>query len=171
MGKYFKFRDTFVFDDKWQLCYLHKGSNSESINWEELGRWDWVKTTYKIDLFTGDINEIFASFEWTYIKNMEIKRKVWKVTDLIEITEDLAIDIIKNNQLSVSYLLEVQTFKPVIFTEKPDESTPFNDFEKEPVILEEHDNSKAIWWECKNCWAKNVKWVDWTDWCNNCIPF
>ena len=120
--KYFKFKENFVFNDKWRLCTL----SGDTLYWQDLFRWDWVKTTYEIDLFTGDINEVFASFEWTYLKNLEVKRKVWKVTELIEVSEEIAIDIVKNNQLSVSYLLAVQIFVP--------------------VILENHDNSKAIWW-------------------------
>lgn len=105
MERYFKFKNTFVFNNYWQLCNLFwTNKDNKKIYWEDLSRWDWVKTTYKIDLFTWDINEVFATFDSTYIKNIEVKRKVWIVNDLNEIQEKEVFEILKKDRLTVSSL-------------------------------------------------------------------
>lgn len=112
MWKYFKFKDNFVFNDLWHLCFLFwRKDDIKSIMSDDLCRWDWVKTTYKIDLFTWDINEVFATFESTYIKNIEVKRRVWGVGLLHEIDEKEAFEILTKNQLSVSYLLKKKSWQ------------------------------------------------------------
>ena len=109
-GKYYKFKNHHIFDDYGNRCSLY--NNNKNIQSYKDERGEGVKTKLSVDLYSGEINEIRMFFRDTYLSKAEIIKKVGTVNDLVEVNKEEAIDILKNNEQTISTLLRDSNLTP-----------------------------------------------------------